>query len=94
MKYIKKCCQEQARSDFKNKYQNVWRKQSNLPHEFLLTTRQKNKLRNKFENNMSAGIRLPKTQISKIIQSGGFLGLLLSKIADQLMKVAVPLASF
>ena len=43
---------------------------------------------------MSTGIRLPKTQISKIIQSGGFLGSLLSKIADQLMKVAVPLASF
>ena len=26
---------------------------NNLPHEFLLTTRQKNKLRNAFENNMS-----------------------------------------
>ena len=30
---------------------------------------------------MSADIKLPKTQISKIIQSGGFLGSLLSKIA-------------
>ena len=33
-----------------------------------------------------------KAQISKIIQSGGFLGSLLSKIAGPLMKVAVPLA--
>ena len=34
---------------------------------------------------------MSKTQISKIIQSGGFLGSLLSKIAGPLMKVAVPL---
>ena len=41
---------------------------------------------------MSTDIKLSKTQISKIIQSGGFLGLLLSKIAGPLIKVAVPLA--
>ena len=64
-----------------------------LPHEILLTTRQKTKLRNAFENNLSADIKLPKTQISKIIQSGGFLSSLLSKIAGPLMKVAVPLAN-
>ena len=33
-----------------------------------------------------------KAQISKIIQSGGFLGSLLSKLAGPLMKVAIPLA--
>ena len=33
---------------------------------------------------MSADIKLPKTQISKIIQSGGFLGSLLTKIAGPL----------
>ena len=55
------------------------------------TTRQKNKLRIAFENNMSTNIELSKAQISKIIQSGGFLGSLLSKIAGPLMKVAVPL---
>ena len=33
-----------------------------------------------------------KTQISKIIQSGRFLGSLLSKIIGPLMKVTVPLA--
>ena len=62
---------------------------NNLPHELLLTTRQKTKLRNAFNNNMSADIKLSKAQISKIIQSGGFLGALLSKLADPLMKVAV-----
>ena len=35
---------------------------------------------------------MSKAQISKIIQSGGFLGLLLSKIAVPLMKVAASLA--
>ena len=40
----------------------------------------------------SADIKLSKAQIIKIIQSGGFLGSLLSKLADPLMKVAVPLA--
>ena len=37
-------------------------------------------------------IKLSRAQISKIIRSGGFLGALLSKLADSLMKVAVPLA--
>ena len=37
---------------------------------------------------------MSKAQISKIIQSGGFLGSLLSKIAGPLMKVAVPLANY
>ena len=64
----------------------------NLPHELLLTTRQKTKLRNGFNNNMSTDIKLSKTQIAKIIQSGGFLGSLLSKLAGPLMKVAIPLA--
>ena len=65
---------------------------NDLPHELLLTTRQKTKLRNAFNNNMSADIKLSKTQIVKIIQSGGFLGSLLSKLAGPLMKIAVPLA--
>ena len=37
-------------------------------------------------------MKLPKTQMSKIIQSGGFLDSLLSKLAGPLMKLAVPLA--
>ena len=39
---------------------------NNLPHELLSTTRQKTKLRNAFENNMSTNIKLSKAQISKI----------------------------
>ena len=65
---------------------------NDLPHELLLTERQKAKLRNAFNNNMSTDIKLSKAQITKIIQSGGFLGSLLSKLAGPLMKVAVPLA--
>ena len=55
-------------------------------------TKQKTKLRNAFNKNMSTDLNLSKAQISKIIQSGGFLGSLLSKLAGPLMKVAVPLA--
>ena len=40
---------------------------------------------------MSTDLKISKAQISKIIQSGGFLGSLLSKLAGPLMKVAVPL---
>ena len=61
---------------------------NDLPHELLLKTRQKTKLRNAFNNN----IKLSKTQIVKIIQSGGFLGSLLSKLPGPLLKIAVPLA--
>ena len=58
----------------------------------LLTTRQNTKLRNVLNNNSATDIKLSKTQIKKIIQSGGFLGKLLSKLAGPLMKVAMPLA--
>ena len=63
-----------------------------LPHEILLTIRQKAKLRNAFNNIMSTDLTLSKAQISKTIQSGGFLGSLLSKLAAPLMNVAIPLA--
>ena len=65
---------------------------NNLSQELLLTTRQKTKLRNAFNNNMPTDLKLSKDQISKIIQSGGILGSLLSKLAGPLMKVAIPLA--
>ena len=65
---------------------------NDLPHELLLTTRKRTKLRNVFNNNMSTDLKLSKAQISKIIQSGGFLGSLLSKLAGPLMKVSVRLA--
>ena len=62
------------------------------PHELLLTTRQNTKLRNALNNNSATDIKLSKAQIKKIIQSGGFLGQLLSKLVGPLMKVALPLA--
>ena len=51
---------------------------NNLPHELLLTTTQKLKLRKAFENNMSTDIELFKAQIFRIVQSGGYLGSLFS----------------
>ena len=60
---------------------------NNLPHELLLTTRQTTKLRNAIENSMSTDIKLSKAQISKIIQSGGFLG----KLLGPLLKTGLPL---
>ena len=65
---------------------------NDLSHELLLTTRQKTKLKNAFNNNVSTDLKLSKAEIYKIIQSGGFLGALLGKLAGPLMKVAVPLA--
>ena len=63
-----------------------------LPHELLLTTRQNTKLRSAINNNLATDIKLSKAQIKKLIQSGGILGKLLSKLAGPLMKVAMPLA--
>ena len=63
-----------------------------LPHELLLTTRQNTKLRNAIINNLATDIKLSKAQIKKSIQSGGFLGKLLSKLAGPLMNVALSLA--
>ena len=60
---------------------------NDLQHELLLTRRQKTKLRNSFNNNMSIDLKLSKAQISKIIQSGGFLGRLLGS----LLKTGLPL---
>ena len=57
---------------------------NDLPHELLLTARQKTRLINAF-NNMSTDFKLSKAQISKIIQAGGFLGSLLSKVAGPWM---------
>ena len=60
---------------------------NNLPHELLLTPRQTTKLRNLTENNMSTDIKLSKAQLSKIIQSGRFLG----KMLGPLLKTGLPL---
>ena len=40
---------------------------NDLPHELLLTTRQKTKLRNSFNNNMPTDLKLSKAEISKMV---------------------------
>ena len=60
---------------------------NDLPQELLVTTRQKTKLRNAFSNNMSTDLQISKAEISKIIQSKGFLGRLLGP----LLKTGLPL---
>ena len=48
--------------------------ETNFPHKLLLTNRQVSNLRKAFANHLSADIKLSKTQLSKMIKSGGFLG--------------------
>ena len=54
--------------------------ENNFPHKLLLTKRQVSNLRKAFANNLSADIKFSKTQLSKIIQSRGFLGRLLGRL--------------
>ena len=49
-------------------------------HESLLTNWKVENLRKAFANHLSADIKLSKTQLSKMIQSGGFLGRLLGPL--------------
>ena len=60
---------------------------TNFPHNLLLTNRQVSNLRKAFANYLSADNKLSKTQLSKVIQSGGFLGRLLGP----LLKTELPL---
>ena len=89
---------KKLKSAFKNKPATTLRMSlkmldgNDLPYELLLTTRQKTKHGNAFNNNLPADLNLSEAQISKIIQSGGFLGSLLSKLVGPLMKVSIPLA--
>ena len=61
--------------------------ETNFPHKLLLANRQVSDLRKAFENHLSADIKLSKTQLSKMIQSGGFLGRLLGLF----LKTGLPL---
>ena len=61
--------------------------ESNFPHQLLLTNRQVANLCEAFTNYLSADINLSKTQLSKMIQSGGILGRLLGP----LLKTGLPL---
>ena len=59
----------------------------NFPHELLLIKRQVTNIRKAFANHLSTDIKLSKTELSKMIQSGGFLGRLLGS----LLKIELPL---
>ena len=61
--------------------------ETNFPHKFLLTNRQVSNLRKALTNYLSTDIKLSKTQLSKMMQSGGFLGRLLGP----LLKTGLPL---
>ena len=60
---------------------------TNFPHELLLTDRQASSIRQAFANNSSMNIKFSKNQLSKMIQSGGFLG----KLLGPLLKTGLPL---
>ena len=76
------------KSAIKNENEVVLRFSSNMigdnetdsPHKLLLTNRQDSNLRKAFANQLSADIKLSKTQLSKVIQSGGLLGRLLGPL--------------
>ena len=59
----------------------------NFPHELLLTDRHVSSIHKAFANNSSVDIKFSKTQLSKMIQSGGFLG----KLLGPLLKTGLPL---
>ena len=61
--------------------------EANFPHELLLTDRQVSSICKAFSNNSSVDIKFSKTQLSKMIQSGGFLG----KLLGPLLKTGLPL---
>ena len=60
---------------------------TSFPNELLLTNRQVANICQAFAENTSIDIKLSKTQLSKMIQSGGFLGRLLGP----LLKTGLPL---
>ena len=59
---------------------------TNFPHELFLTNRYVSNLRKAFAKNTSTDIKLSKTQLSKMIQSGGFLG----RLSGPLLRTGLP----
>ena len=83
------------KSAIKNKTGIVLKLSSNIvaddetkfPHKLLLTNRQVESLRKAFANKSATDIKLSKTQLAKMVQSGGFFGRLLGP----LLKTGLPL---
>ena len=61
--------------------------ETNFLYKLSLTNRQVLNLRKVFANYLSTDIKLSKTQLSKMIQSGGFLG----RLFGPLLKIGLPL---
>ena len=61
--------------------------ETNFPHKLLATNRQAANLRRAFAKHTSTDIKLSESQLSKMIQSGGFLGRLLGS----LLRTGLPL---
>ena len=62
-------------------------------HELFLTIRQTTKIRNAFTNNMSTDMKLSKTQISKIIESGQSFRSWLANLGKKVLRdIAISLA--
>ena len=61
--------------------------ESNFRHELLLINKQVSNLRKAFANNSSTDIKLSKTQLSKMMQSEGFL----RRLLGPLLKTRLPL---
>ena len=88
---------DKLKSAIKNETEVVLRLWSNMigdneadfPHQLLLTNRQVANIRKAFASNSSTDIKFSKTQLSKMIQSGGILGRLLGS----LLKTGLPLIS-
>ena len=62
--------------------------EGDVPHKLELTLRQKRKTHNEFGNESATDIKLSKGQIYKMIQSGGFLGVLFRKLFHAIMNVS------
>ena len=61
--------------------------ESTFSNKLILTNRQVLNIRKAFANNTTADIKFFKTQLSKMIQLGGFL----SKLLGPLLKTGLPL---
>ena len=61
--------------------------ETNFPHKLLLTNRQVANIPKAFVNNSLIDVKLSKTQLSKMIQSGGFL----NRLLGPLLKTGLPL---
>ena len=63
--------------------------ETNFPHKLSLSNTQVSKIRKAFANGSSTNIKFSKTQLSKMIQSGGFANFELNE--NQLIKAAMEL---